>query len=35
MRKKNIKEREKNLERERKILRETLDIVVKENAELK
>ena len=35
MRKKNLKEREKELERERKILRETLDIVVQENAELK
>ena len=35
MRRKNQKEREKNLERERKILRETLDIVVQENAELK
>ena len=35
MRRKNQKEKEKNLERERKILRETLDIVVQENAELK
>ena len=35
MRKKNQKEREKTLERERKILRETLNIVVQENAELK
>ena len=35
MRKKNQKEKEKTLERERKVLRETLDIVVQENAELK
>ena len=35
MRKKNQKEKEKTLEKERKVLRETLNIVVKENAELK
>ena len=35
MRKKNQKEREKIIEKERKILRETLDIIVQENAELK
>ena len=35
MRRKNQKEKEKNLERERKILRETLDIVIQENSELK
>ena len=35
MRKKNQKEKEKMLERERKILKETLDIIVQENAELK
>jgi len=35
MRKKNNKEKEKTLEKERKVLRETLDIVVQENAELK
>ena len=35
MRKKNQKERAKIIEKERKILRETLDIVVQENAELK
>ena len=35
MRRKNQKEKEKNLERERKILRETLDIVIQENAQLK
>ena len=35
MRKRNLKEKEKDLERERKILRETLDIIVQENAELK
>ena len=35
MRKKNQKEKEKNLEREKKILKETLNIVVQENDELK
>lgn len=35
MRKKNAKEKEKTLQRERKVLKETLDIVVQENAELK
>lgn len=35
MRKRNQKEKEKTLEQERKVLRETLDIVVQENAELK
>ena len=35
MRKKNAKEKEKILQRERKVLKETLDIVVQENAELK
>ena len=33
MRKKNVKEKEKTLQNERKVLRETLDIVVQENAE--
>jgi len=35
MRKRNHKEKEKTLEQERKVLRETLDIVVQENSELK
>ena len=35
MRKKNVKEKEKTLLRERKVLRETLDIIVQENSELK
>ena len=35
MRKKNKKEKEKTLEKERKVLRETLDIIVQENSELK
>ena len=35
MRKKNAKEKEKTLQRERKVLKETLNIVVQENAELK
>ena len=35
MRKKNQKEKEKTLDKERKVLRETLNIVVTENAELK
>ena len=35
MRKKNQKEKEKTLEKERKVLRETLDIIVQENSELK
>lgn len=35
MRKKNQKEKEKTLDKERKVIRETLNIVVTENAELK
>ena len=34
MRKRNQKEKEKTLEQERKVLRETLDIAVQENSEL-
>ena len=35
MRKKNQKEKEKTLDKERKVIRETLNIVVTENSELK
>ena len=34
MKKRNQKEKEKTLEQERKVLRETLDIAVQENSEL-